>query len=221
MSDIVEAFFSKQYEEKINNNILYYSFPHDEVKEYVERIISEPADRYVAYIKALTSKEAIRPEDVFQFSSIEDATDKFCEKVKAIDNPGLTHLEVGKLLQDDGKERKAGAYVKYGENHAKLAKELGLAFELCNTYYLSGIGYIYSELSDEQKKLFLIRIIIRTRLITRLLQASQNGKVDLREFLYMLADSTYIRRRSNIRKIVDYVTSENIEMIEFGEKIIY
>ena len=30
------------------------------------------------------------------------------------------------LLQDDGKERKDGANVKYGENHAKLAKELGL-----------------------------------------------------------------------------------------------
>lgn len=220
MADIVEDFFTKKYEEKVNKNILYYTFSHDEVKMYVERVISEPLDRYVAYIKALSEKEAIKAEDVFQFSSIEDATDNFCEKLKAIDNPGLTHLEVGKLLQDDGKERKDGAYVKYGENHSKMAKELGLAFELCNTYYLSGIGYIYTELTDNQKQQFLTRMILRSKLVVRLFQASQNGNVNMREFLYMLADSTYIRRRSNIKKVVDYLIQSNDEAISiFVESI--
>lgn len=222
MDNIVEEFFDRKFEDKINKDILYYTFPQDKVEMYVESIISEPLDCYLAYIKSIQKKEMIKSEDVFQFSSIDDATDSFCEKVKSINNPGLTYLEVGKLLQDDGKERKDAAYVKYGENHSKFAKELGLAFELCNTYYLSGVGYIYSELSKEDKEKLLLRLILRSILIKRLYQASQNGTVNLREFLYMLADSTYVRRRSNIKKVVDYLSDTNeLDLIVFIESIRY
>ena len=205
MDNIVEEFFDRKFEDKINKEILYYSFPKDEVKLYVESIINEQLDRYLEYIKLMQKKEIIKSEDVFQFSSIDDATDNFCEKVNHISNPGLTHLQVGKLLQDDGKERTDAAYVKYGENHSKFAKELGLAFELCNTYYLSGVGYIYLELTEEDKERLLVRLMIRSTLIKRLYQASQNGTVNLREFLYMLADSTYLRRKSNIKKVMGYI----------------
>lgn len=222
MDEIVIEFFNKKYEKKINKDILYYSFPHDNVYQYVENVIGEPISAYLDYILDLKTKELIKPEDVFQFSNLDDATINFCKKVKSIDNPGLTHKEVGKLLQDDGKERKDGANVKYGENHAKLAKELGLAFELCNTYYLSGVGYIFVELSKEQQEKLMSRLIIRSTLFKRLYQASTNGNVDLRQFLYMLADSTYARRRSNVKKIMGYLASNAeydfsafIEMIHF------
>lgn len=205
MDDVVKEFFDRKYEEKINKNLLYYSFPHDEVEEYVKAIIAEPLPRFLVYIEGLKNKELIRPKDVFQFSNLDDATLNYCLKLKKVDNPGLSLLEIGKLLQDDGKERKDGAYVKYGENHAKLAKELGLGFELCNTYYLSGIGYIFAELSEDNRKHMISRLILRSKLICRLYQASENGDVDLRQFLYMLADSTYIRRRSNIKKMADYL----------------
>lgn len=222
MDNIVEEFFDRKFEDKINKDILYYTFPRDEVNVYVESIINEPLDRYLTYIKEIQKKEIIKSEDVFQFSRIEDATDTFCEKVKNINNPGLTHLEVGKLLQDDGKERKDAAYVKYGENHSKFAKELGLAFELCNTYYLSGVGYIYTELGEEYKEKLLVRLMIRSTLIRRLYQASQNGTVNLREFLYMLADSTYLRRKSNIKKVMGYIeTSSEMDFSSFVELVKY
>lgn len=220
MGEIVSEFFSRKYENKINKDILYYSFSHDEVERYVNSVIDEPISRYLTYIKTLKTRDIIKPEDVFQFSKVEDATINFCEKVKALDNPGLTYLEVGKLLQNDGKDRKDGAYIKYGENHVKLAKELGLAFELCNTYYLSGIGYIYSELPEEKRQDFLTRLILRSTLIKRLYQASQNGNVELRQFLYMLADSTYIRRRSNVKKILGYLEKlKETDVIKFIECI--
>ena len=160
-------------------------------------LIDIPIKRYI-----FAEKEIIKSSDVFQFSNFDDATKFFCEKMEAIDNPGLSHLEVGKLLLDDGKERTDAAYIKYGENHSKLAKELGLGFEVCNTYYLSGIGYIYNELSDKSQKALLDRLILRSTLIKRMLQACENGNVDLRQFLYMLADSTYVRRKSNIKRVL-------------------
>ena len=220
MDDTLKIFFSRSYENKINKEILYYEFPHDEVEDYVKSISDEPIDRLLAYIRGFSEKEIIKPADVFQFSNFNDATDSFCEKVEAVDNPGLSHLEVGKLLLDDGKDRNDAAYIKYGENHSKLAKELGLGFEVCNTYYLSGIGYIYTELDDKQKKVLLDRLILRSTLIKRMYQASENGNVDLRQFLYMLADSTYVRRRSNIKRILSYLnSSDEYDFHDFIEAI--
>lgn len=220
MQDIVTEFFTQKYEKKINKNILYYEFPQEEVATYVRKVVNEPVDRYVAYIKGVSEKCRIETGDVIQFSNIEDATINFCQKINAINNPGLRFLEVGRILQNDGIERKVGAYVKYGENHAKMAQTLGLAFELCNIYYLSGIGYIYINLSDDDRNKLLTRMILRSKLFTRMMQASSNGKVNLREFLYMLSDSTYVRRRSNIKKMLEYlVQSEEYDFREFVELI--
>lgn len=85
MDDIVVEFYSGKYEEKINNKSLYYTynFPEQEVRRYVEKIISEPIDRYIAYIKSLKEREQITAKDVFQFSDMSHATVVICEKVKA------------------------------------------------------------------------------------------------------------------------------------------
>ena len=45
MEGIVDEFFSKQYEEKINKDILFYNFPQEEVQNYVEQVIAEPLPR--------------------------------------------------------------------------------------------------------------------------------------------------------------------------------
>ena len=50
-------------------------------------------------------------------------------------------------------------------------------------------------------------LILRSKLVERLIQASQNGKVDLRSFLYMLSDTTYIRRSSNIKRVLAYLSA--------------
>ena len=126
MQDIVTEFFTQKYEKKINKDILYYDFPKEEVTAYVEQVINEPVDRFVAYIKGLTAKSRIETGDVIQFSNIEDATINFCEKVNEVNNPGLNFQEIGRLLQDDGIERKVGAYVKYGESGVELRlREMG------------------------------------------------------------------------------------------------
>lgn len=220
MQDIVTEFFLQKYEKKINKDILYYDFPKEEVAIYVEQVINEHVERYVAYIKGLSTRSRIEAGDVVQFSNINDATINFCEKLNLINNPGLNFQEVGKLLQDDGVERKVGAYIKYGENHTKTAQTLGLAFELCNTYYLSGIGYIFIELDEKDREKLLTRMILRSKLFTRMMQASVNGKVNMREFLYMLSDSTYVRRRSNVKKMMGYlVRSDEYDFKEFANVI--
>ena len=220
MEGIVEKFFSKEYEKKINKDILFYKFPEEDVITYVEEVIAEPLPRFIAYIDKLSERTKIESRDVFQFSDLDDGTFTFCEKMKSTDNPGMKFIDIGRMLLDDGKERKEGALVKYGENHAKTAEMLGLSFELCKTYYLSGIGYIYVQLSEEKQKRFLTRLVLRNKLVTRLYQASKNGDINMREFLYMLSDSTYLRRKSNIKTILNVLaSSEESDFTEFIELI--
>ena len=223
MDDIVVEFYSGKYEEKINNKSLYYTynFPEQEVRRYVEKIISEPIDRYIAYIKSLKEREQITAKDVFQFSDMSHATVVICEKVKAHNNLGMKYIDIGKILLDDGEMRKDGAYIKYGENHVKAAEAMGLFFELSRTYFLSCLGYVYCDLSDIDRHKLLTRLLLRNRLIIRLLQASENGNINGREFFYMFSDSTYLRRRSNVKAILNILeTSEEYDFNDFVNKII-
>ncbi len=223
MDDIIIEFYSGKYEKRINKNLLYYSynFPEQEVRAYVEKIISEPIDRYIIYIKGLKEREQITSKDVFQFSDFSDATLVICEKIKAHNNPGVKYIDVGKILLDDGKIRKDGAYTKYGENHVKTAEAIGLFFELSSTYFLSCLGYVYCDLSNDDRKKLLTRLLLRNRLIVRMMQASENGNVNAREFLYMLSDSTYLRRKSNIKAVLNILdSSDEYDFTDFVEKII-
>lgn len=201
--DIVTEFFKQQYEKKINKDILFYSFSEDEMKRYILQSIEEPVEHYLAYMDQIKEKEEILSCDIVQFSKLDDATYNICCKMMRLNNPGMKFFEIGRLLLDDGIERGKDAYIKYGENHVKTAEILGLTFELCHSYYLSGVGYIYSSLSEENQERLLVRLILRSKLIKRMYQASRNGRVNMREFLYMLSDSTYIRRRSNIKKVLN------------------
>lgn len=88
---------------------------------------------------------------------------------------------------------------------------------------MSGIGYVFEMMNTAKQQDLLVRLILRSKLVERLLQASQNGKVDLKSFLYMLSESTYIRRSSNIKRVLCYLPlySENERIDEFvGEVVI-
>lgn len=211
MNAIINEFYSREYEEKVNTNSLFYSynFPEQDITAYIAKVISEPIDRYIAYIKDMDEREQITAKDVFQFSNIEDATINICKKVRDNNNPGMKYIDVGKLLLDDGKMREDGAFTKYGENHVKTAEAIGLFFELSRTYFLSCIGYVYCDLSNEEKDKLMTRLLLRNRLIVRLIQASENGNVNVRDFLYMLSDSTYARRKSNVKAILNILAHSN------------
>ncbi len=222
MDSIVNEFFEKNYEKKINKNILFYKFPEEKVFTYVKSVINEPVSNYISFISLANNKDQVYPEDIFQFSSFKDATINLCLKIKDKDNPGLSYLEIGKLLQDDGKERLNTAYIKYGENHAKFADALGIVFRVYSSCYLSGIGYIYTKLSSADQEKLLTRLIIRTKLIMKLYQTSQNDIVNLRDFLSVLSESTYIRRRSNIKKVLCILyNSTEYDFKSFIDKITF
>lgn len=205
--DILDVFYRRTYEFDINNKMLHYdyTFPTEEVMDYVQQILCLPIDQLVQHDIESETGDAITPKDVFQFSSLENATDNICRILNNIGNPGVTYLQAGKLLLNDGKSRNDIAYKKYGENHLKTAEALGLLYELAHTYFVSCIGTIYLILNDEDRKRLNIRLLLRNKFIAQLVKATSTATVNARQFLYMLSDTTYTRRKSNVKYILQYM----------------
>ena len=177
---------------------------------YLNELIAIPIDKFVEYIFERFTREPIVAADVFQFSSLEDATFTICSKIKNANNPGLTFLEIGKLLLDDDVTRKTGAYTKYGENHIKAAELLGLAYKGENKlYYLSFVGMLINEFSEKKRNQLVTRLILKNKLVIQMLLFSAKGSYELETFLYDLSESTYQRRRSNIKAVVSLLESSD------------
>ena len=224
MIDILDTFYSHTYENSINKKMLFYNyeFPTEEVEAYVRQILCVPIEYFIQYDIQQETTEAITPGDVFQFSSLEAGTTQICRVLHEEGNTGVTFIQAGKLLLDDGKMRKNLAYTKYGENHLKTAEAIGLLYELTRTYFVSCIGEIYLKLNEDERKKLNVRLFLRNKFIARLIKATSVAKVDARQFLYMLSDTTYIRRKSNIKCILRYLLdSTEYDFSEIINKIYF
>lgn len=207
----VELFYSKSYEKKINKCMLMYNyeFPYEEVIEYINCIIKIPVEVLLKTNFIEEKEELLTAKDVFQFSNLDDATLRICKILRDKGNPGVTYLHAGTLLLDDGLIRKKTALIKYGENHLKTAEALGLLYGLTRVYFLSCLGYVIMNLSESDFDKLIVRLVLRNRLIRKLYDASKNGRVDVRQFLYMLSNSTYLRRKSNIKSILNILNNSS------------
>lgn len=223
MNNAIDIFFGKEFENIINIELLEndYEFPTEKVLEYVRSIIEIDIRSYFNWLDDNFSTTMIDVQDAVQYSSFEDVVYNVSKKIIIAGDSGLSYLQIGKILQDDGKVRKDGAYTKYGENHAKTASYLGYLFSLKKTYYVSSIGYIIDELSlKEQGKLYA-RLFIRTNLFKTVYYLTKSGEVNLRKVFDMLSEKTYIRRRSNIKMLFQKLVEVEPECAEIINKIIY
>lgn len=193
-----------------------YNLPKEEIHSYISRISSASIDEILEYIFKMEKYE-ITAKDVFQFSSFDVCTNGVCKVLIEENNPGVTHIKAGELLQNDGKIRTDIANTKYGENQLKTAEVFGLVYSIDNTYFLSCLGYIWPELSAEEKENLLVRLVLRSKLVSRTIQATQNGSVQMRQFLYMLSDSTYKRRKTNIKTVFEILS--DYKKYDFSEII--
>ena len=211
MDNIIDLFFSKQYENDLNTRILEneYVLSIKGVLAYILEINEIGVEEYMQWLDTHFCSAYLTTEDAIQYSSFNDVTKRIAEVMINAGDEGYSHLEIGKLLQDDGIDRSEGTYTKYGENHAKTATYLGYLFSIKRCYYVSAIGYVLSELSSEEQEKLFIRLFLRTNLFKSVYYLAKNGKISMREVFDMLSKNTYVRRRSNIKFFFQKLNGEN------------
>ncbi len=211
---LLRSFFNYEHEEKTKTSILEGKFANLEelTDTYLHELISIPISCFVEYIVQNCKREPIMAADVFQFSDIKDATTNICQVVCTQGNPGLCFQDIGHMLLDDNISRSHTAFNKYGENHIKTAEALGLAFRTGKRqYYLSSTGLCFCKLANDLRSKLLTRLVLRNKLIAQLVLAAANGPFELETFLYDLSESTYLRRRTNIK----YIISMLLDSLEY------
>ena len=150
--EILDNFFGMILEDSINDNMMEFSyrFPYDGMKEYALEICAVPFSVFLEYINRYQDIDEISADCVSQFSKLDDCLLGFCEATDNMRRP-LTFEEIGERLQDDGVDRNSVANIKYGENHAKMALQFGLAQCRYNYWYISALGKVFSQLPKEKQ----------------------------------------------------------------------
>ena len=221
----INSFFHYGLEERAKESILSGNVGsvRSETEAFLREISEIPLAYFMEYIYCNCRREPILAADVFQFSNIDDATINVCEAVCLNGNEGLSCRQIGRLLLNDGIERNEDAFNKYGENHIKTAEALGLAFKINRRcYYISGTGIVFYTLPVDVREKLLNRLILRNKLITQLILVANYGVVDLEAFLYDLSASTYIRRKTNIKRIISVLTdSKEYDFSFMKNNIVY
>ncbi len=218
---LLSTFFSKSFENDINEKLFIRNYRMDfaSVGTYVKDLIQIPMNLFVQYVIENCSTSYVTFQDVVQFSSFSDATNGICRVLSDSDNNGLSNIEVGNALLNDGKDRKDGALRKYGENHAKTAIELGLVNSYYNRYYLTCLGLVFPHLDSTEQLELLRRTILRNRFFQKVVKKSQQGPIFLVKEISFLSESTAKRRLPNIRQFYTVLLGNEPEVAKLFENI--
>ena len=220
-TDLLTVFFSKGFENEINEKMFIrnYKMDSDSVVSYVKCLIQNPLPLFIQYVIDSCPTSYITYQDIVQYSSISDATIGVCRVLSEVDNNGLSNIEVGRALLNDGRDRNDSALRKYGENHAKTAIELGLVNAYYSRYYLTCLGLIFTQLESFDQKELLRRTILRNRFFQKVVKKSQQGPVSLIKEISFLSESTAKRRLPNIRFLFSEILGNEPEDIQLLKNV--
>ncbi len=161
------------------------------------------------FMRELPQKE-ITSATIPQYSSFEDGTVNMIKYLRMAGNFGPSFVEVGQHYLESGHKR--SAYIKYGENHAKLAELLGVADirkQDMKRVFLNELGY------ELEKQPIIVQhdcFIKMAAAIPIVQYAIVEDIKDDRELERVLSDylspSTAIRRRRNTWYLISALRGE-------------
>ena len=168
--------------------------------------------------------QEITTGSVPQFSNLLDG-DKVPNIV--LSNPGCKYKLIGYFFNKDAEEY---SQQKYGENHYKLAAQLGLCEYVDKEDPMRGtevsfLGLVYKDLPKDEKDVIRPKLCLQIPFIQHLLVEARHGKINAMEELNsILNHSTAIRRRSSIQQMMHAIEGtldeddEILMNIEWGYK---
>lgn len=149
----------------------------------------------------------ITASNIPQFSNVYDGTLGLLNMLKSFGDYGIGFIDIGKYYLDSNK--KELAYQKYGENHAKLCRELDLVYivQQDKSYvYLTKMAYELLTYPKEKQEELIAKLMLFIPIVKYYIKVSVNQKIDIFDILKeFLAESTAQRRKSSIRQLLKYI----------------
>lgn len=215
----------------IRREILKFQFGNDEkltrtsmyiTKKIVKELLCLKKCQICRDIQKPVGGFGIMASNVPQFSNLLDGTSRICDILKRSGDVGMSYEEIGLYLTSPGKNK--GAYIKYGENHSKLANLFDLVYidkmASPNTVYLTPLGYVFINLKKLESAKLISLLSFRVPVLSAIFYESHINNTNISRHLDgVLAESTIKRRKPNIRLLITRIHDENLENKECYQRI--
>ena len=158
-------------------------------------------------IMSTISQKPVTSSNIPQYSSFENGTYQMLKYLRMAGDFGPSFLEIGKHFSESG--HKNGAYVKYGENHAKLAELLGLV-KIKKTdrkrVFLSDLGREIERLDIEKQQDCYTKLASRIPIVQEAIKLGLSDAKELEKHLHnYLSPVTAVRRRKNTWSLIEKI----------------
>lgn len=208
--EVLTAYFDKDLDIVWANKYGMEDYEKD-AEELFEIIRQSTLDEIFDCLTTSSYEEEISPENIPQYSSLEDVG-KCTFPLRMLGNDKtLTYEELGIYLYPDEKKAET-AHKKYGENHGKTASLLDLAYveraQNRTGFRSTWFDQLFERLDEDEKRGMLARLALRIPIIRRMLIDASHGTVVLGDYMTSLAKTTKLRRRPNITKLLDLIREE-------------
>lgn len=205
--EFIKAFFITGVYDRQENFFISENIRSEIDINYCEKLLNIEVCAICKYISKYSNTVVVLPSNIPQYSDFIDGTINICNILEDAGNTGFRYNEIGEYLTHKGKQKIA--YLKYGENHAKLAELLGLVkIQNNNKYkliYLTQLGCQFNSYNEKMKIEILRRLSLKVPVVQKILSDAQQTSVKVNDYLVCLAKSTQDRRLGNVFKIIELV----------------
>ena len=126
-------------------------YNENQAKGFVELVTTISRDEWFDILAKAHSEKTVYAADIPQFSNFDVGTIQVVSLIRQLGDYGPTYEKIGRDLL--GKGRNKVAYLKYGENHSKLAEQCGLLKVILEgrkkTVFLTEVGKCFDALDEK------------------------------------------------------------------------
>lgn len=165
-----------------------------------------PIEAFLSVVQQEEIERELTPADVPCFSTLENGASRLNELLE-FEPDGLTFADAGYQLMNSVKP---GARVKYGENHSKLAAMMTLVTISSNRPAIvraTRWGTYLTRYDWRSKEEVLRKLLLRDLCVKTIVKDALIGSTTYRNAVRVLSTSTAIRRRTNVRCLIEFVLS--------------
>lgn len=197
-------FFKNFLNKTINSTQPLISGSEDEVIFIIKMLLGISIDEFIENLCKCDLCH-VEPGDIIQFSKFERAFSQLPAVLLYEDN-ALDFNEIGKKIMGSKSE---GARIKYGENHSKLACEMGFV-EIFRDgkvlVRLATLGKVAVSLSEKDKYDLALKMLVRNSFIRNIIKVGKENCVFYEKLTEnLLSKSTSLRRKNNVKQVVEAI----------------
>ena len=200
------------YPHEILNDFYLSPVLSEDLKKYTEVELELATDRLISILIGTKVEDIlivieanrnriveITSANIPQFSNI-DAINEVLDYVVSADE--ITYELIGYYINKDAKK---GAQTKYGENHYKMAAAIGLTTAE-RPFAVTMLGSKYMRLTKKEKISLRNKLFLLVPIVQQIIIAAKYREIQPMQILRLyLSESTSVRRRANVRTMVEYV----------------